>query len=282
VQTLMLVAERGKPEAVALAKKIRDHYPDRTFLAEHHLAEALGWDPAEPEHQLAARADLVIVLGGDGTFIHAARLAAGRPVPILGINLGSLGFMTEISSRETFVALDEVLAGRFTSESRMKLACRLVRADQVIFQDEVLNDVVINKGALARIGDHEMLVGGQYVTTFKADGVIVATPTGSTAYSLSAGGPIVHPTVDAIILTPICPHALTQRPIVVPGSQSVSVVLKGDAEEFYLTLDGQAGLALQSGDRLEVKRSENRVVLVRNPRLDYFGMLRQKLRWGER
>jgi len=278
----MLVAKRGKPEAVALAKKIRDHYPDRTFLAEHHLAEALGWDPAEPEHQLAARADLVIVLGGDGTFIHAARLAAGRPVPILGINLGSLGFMTEISSRETFVALDEVLAGRFTSESRMKLTCSLVRADQVIFQDEVLNDVVINKGALARIGDHEMLVGGQYVTTFKADGVIVATPTGSTAYSLSAGGPIVHPTVDAIILTPICPHALTQRPIVVPGSQSVSVVLKGDAEEFYLTLDGQAGLALQSGDRLEVKRSENRVVLVRNPRLDYFGMLRQKLRWGER
>ena len=278
----MLVAKRGKPEAVALAKKIREHYPDRTFFAEHHLAEALGWDPAEPEHQLAARADLVIVLGGDGTFIHAARLAAGRPVPILGINLGSLGFMTEISSRETFAALDEVLAGRFTSESRMKLACRLVRADQVIFQDEVLNDVVINKGALARIGDHEMLVGGQYVTTFKADGVIVATPTGSTAYSLSAGGPIVHPTVDAIILTPICPHALTQRPIVVPGIQSVSVVLKGDAEEFYLTLDGQAGLALQSGDRLEVKRSQNRVVLVRNPRLDYFGMLRQKLRWGER
>ena len=278
----MLVAKRDKPEAVALAKKIREHYPDRTFLAEHHLAEALGWDSSEPEHQLAARADLVIVLGGDGTFIHAARLAAGRPVPILGINLGSLGFMTEISSRETFVALDEVLAGRFTSESRMKLACRLVRADQVIFQDEVLNDVVINKGALARIGDHEMLVGGQYVTTFKADGVIVATPTGSTAYSLSAGGPIVHPTVDAIILTPICPHALTQRPIVVPGIQSVSVVLKGDAEEFYLTLDGQAGLALQSGDRLEVKRSQNRVVLVRNPRLDYFGMLRQKLRWGER
>jgi len=278
----MLVAKRGKSEAVALAKTIREHYPDRTFLAEHHLAEALGWDSSEPEHQLAARADLVIVLGGDGTFIHAARLVAGRPVPILGINLGSLGFMTEISSRETFVALDEVLAGRFTSESRMKLACRLVRADQVIFQDEVLNDVVINKGALARIGDHEMLVGGQYVTTFKADGVIVATPTGSTAYSLSAGGPIVHPTVDAIILTPICPHALTQRPIVVPGIQSVSVVLKGDAEEFYLTLDGQAGLALQSGDRLEVKRSENRVVLVRNPRLDYFGMLRQKLRWGER
>jgi NAD+ kinase len=278
----MLVAKRAKPEAVALAKKIQEHYPDRTFLAEHHLAEALGWDRSEPEQELAARADLVIVLGGDGTFIHAARLVAGRPVPIIGINLGSLGFLTEIPSRESFAALDEALAGRLMTDSRMKLACKLLRADQVIFQDEVLNDVVISKGALARIGDHEMLVDGQYVTTFKADGVIVATPTGSTAYSLSAGGPIVHPAVDCIILTPICPHALTQRPIVVPGSQEVSVVLKGEAEDFYLTLDGQAGLTLRTGDRLEVRRSPNRVILVRNTRLDYFGMLRQKLRWGER
>ncbi len=278
----MLVAKSGKPEAVALAQKIKEHYPDRTFLAEHHLAEALGLDSSQPEAELAARADLVIVLGGDGTFIHAARLVAGRPVPIVGINLGSLGFMTEISSSETFAALDEVLAGRLRTGSRMKLACRLLRADQVILNDEVLNDVVISKGALARIGDHEMLVDGHYVTTFKADGVIVATPTGSTAYSLSAGGPIVHPAVDAIILTPICPHALTQRPIVIPSNQVVSVVLKGDTQDFYLTLDGQAGLTLQPGDRLEVGRSENRVILVRNPRRDYFGMLRQKLRWGER
>src|SRR5260370_30306905 len=134
----MLVAKRGNPEAAVLAKRIQDHSPDRTFLAEHHLGEALGWDRSEPEHELAARADLVIVLGGDGTFIHAARLVAGRPVPILGINLGSLGFMTEIPSRETFDALDEVLAGRLTTDSRMKLACKLVRADQAIFQDEVL------------------------------------------------------------------------------------------------------------------------------------------------
>jgi NAD+ kinase len=282
VQTLMLVAKRGKPEAAVLARKIQEHYPDRTFLAEHHLAEFLGLDSSEPEQALASRADLVIVLGGDGTFIHAARLVAGRPVPILGINLGSLGFMTEISSRETFAALDEVLAGHLMTEARMKLTCRLLRANEVVLHDDVLNDVVISKGAMARIGDHEMLVDGQYVTTFKADGVIVATPTGSTAYSLSAGGPVVHPAVDAIILTPICPHALTQRPIVVPGGQVVSVVHRGDSQEFYLTLDGQAGLALQSGDRLEVRRSENRVILVRNPRLDYFGMLRQKLRWGER
>ena len=278
----MLVAKRDKPEAVALAKKIKEHYPDRTFLAEHHLAEALGWDRSVAEEEMAGKADLVIVLGGDGTFIHAARLVAGRPVPILGINLGSLGFMTEIPSRDAFTALDEVLAGRLRTDSRMKLACRLLRRDEVVFHEEVLNDVVIGKGALARIGDHEVLVNGNYVTTYKADGVIVASPTGSTAYSLSAGGPIVHPSVDSIILTPICPHALTQRPIVVPGGQVVSVVLKGEAEEFYLTLDGQAGVPLKAGDRLEVKKSENRVILVMNPRLDYFGMLQQKLHWGER
>jgi NAD+ kinase len=278
----MLVGKRGNPEAAVLAKQIQEHYPDRTFVAEHHLAEALGWDRSGPERELAARADLVIVLGGDGTFIHAARLVAGRPVPILGINLGSLGFLTEVPRREAFAALDDVLAGRLTTDSRMKLSCRLLRGDQVIFQDEVLNDVVIGKGALARIGEHEMLVDGLYVTTFKSDGVIVASPTGSTAYSLSAGGPIVHPAMDCIILTPICPHSLNQRPIVVPGSQVVSVVLRGEAEDFYLTLDGQAGVSLQTGDRLEVRRSPNRVILVRNTRLDYFGMLRQKLRWGER
>jgi len=278
----MLVAKRGKPEAVALAHKIREHYPNLDLIAEHHLAEHLGLDSSQPERQLVERAELVIVLGGDGTLIHAARLLAGRPVPLLGVNLGSLGFMTEIPSREVFPVLDEVLAGKFTVESRMKLACRLLRAEEVVIHDEVLNDVVINKGALARIGDHETLVDGHYVTTFKADGVIVATPTGSTAYSMSAGGPIVHPAMDSMILTPICPHALTQRPIVIPGDQVISVTIKGDAAEFYLTFDGQAGLALQQGDRLEVQRSPNRVLLIGNPRLDYFGMLRQKLRWGER
>ena len=278
----MVVAKRDKPEAVALARKIRERYPDRTFFAERHLAEALGWEASTPDEEMAAKADLVIVLGGDGTFIHAARLVAGRAVPILGINLGSLGFMTEIPSRDAIAALDEVLAGRLRTDSRMKLACRLIRRDEIVLHDEVLNDVVISKGALARIGDHEVLVDGHYVTTYKADGVIVATPTGSTAYSLSAGGPIVHPAVDSIILTPISPHALTQRPIVVPGRQVVSVVLKGEAEEFYLTLDGQAGVPLKAADRLEVKKSENRVILVLNPRLDYFGMLHQKLHWGER
>src|ERR1700682_73805 len=238
----MLVAKRGKGEAITLAGKIREHFPDREILADQELAHALGWESTEPEKELALRADLIVVLGGDGTFIHAARLVGGKAIPLLGVNLGSLGFLTETPSREVFTALEEVLAGRFKLQSRMKLCCKLFRADQVVIEDEVLNDVVINKGALARIGDHETLVDGHYVTTYKADGVIVATPTGSTAYSMSAGGPIVHPAVDAIILTPICPHALTQRPIVIPGAQVITVILKGEASDFYLTLDGQAGL----------------------------------------
>jgi NAD+ kinase len=141
---------------------------------------------------------------------------------------------------------------------------------------------VISKGALARIGDHEMLINGLYVTTFKSDGVIVATPTGSTAYAMSAGGPIVHPWLDAIVIAPICPHALTQRPIVVPADQTIQMTLKKDTADFYLTIDGQAGQSLRPDDRLEVERSANRVILIRNPRLDYFAVLRQKLKWGER
>ena len=164
----------------------------------------------------------------------------------------------------------------------MKLACRLHRGGKVIVEDEVLNDVVINRGAMARIADHEVSLDGQYMTTFKSDGVILATPTGSTAYALAAGGPIVHPALECAVVAPICPHALTQRPFVVPGDQVVNVVLRSPAADVYLTLDGQAGHALQQGDRLEVWRSSNRTVLVSNPNMDYFGILRQKLHWGER
>jgi NAD+ kinase len=167
-------------------------------------------------------------------------------------------------------------------DSRMKLTCRLVRDGKVVVEDEVLNDVVINKGALARIADHEVTLDGQYMTTFKSDGVIVATPTGSTAYSLAAGGPIVHPGLECALVTPISPHALTQRPFVVPGDQVVNVVLRSEVADVYLTLDGQVGHAMKRGDRLEVWRSSNRTALVSNPNIDYFGILRQKLHWGER
>jgi NAD+ kinase len=206
----------------------------------------------------------------------------GKPVPILGINLGSLGFMTEVPRSEAFGMLELVLAGKAKTTSRMKLACRVFRNDKLLLEDEVINDVVINKGALARIADFETWMDGDFVATFKADGVIFSTPTGSTAYTLSAGGPIVYPSVDCVIVTPISPHALTQKPIVVPGDQTIRVQLKAHVEDVWVTIDGQTGQPLHLGDRIEVERSPNRVHLVKNPTLDYFGILRQKLHWGER
>lgn len=281
MHTLAIVAKRDKPEAVALAAQIRERYPQLTVLGDRTLAHALGW-PRVEDRELAARSDLVVVLGGDGTLIYAARLLAGRNVPILGVNLGSLGFMTEIPVEELFATLNEVLAGRFQTDSRMKLSCRLLRAGKVLIEDEVLNDVVINKGALARIADHETSIDGVPITTYKADGIILATPTGSTAYSLSAGGPIVHPSVDCTVLSPICSHALTQRSIVVPADRCIRVTLRSETADTYLTLDGQTGHSLQGGDCIEVVRSPNRVNLVRNPKVAFFTILRQKLHWGER
>jgi NAD+ kinase len=282
VNTVAVVAKTGSEQARELTRQIRARYPDVTIVAEQHLAQALGWEPPEDEAAAVYLADLVIVMGGDGTLLHAARLIQGRTVPILGLNLGSLGFMTEITVEDFYSTLDDVLAGHFRTESRLKLTCRLYRDGAVVAEDEVLNDIVINKGALARMADHEMMIDGQYVTTYKADGVIVSTPTGSTAYSLSAGGPIVHPTVDCMIVTPICSHGLTQRPIVVPSERVITLELRRASEDVYLTLDGQLGHPMQLGDKVEVHRSANRVLLVRNPRMGYFSILRQKLRWGER
>ncbi len=281
VKTISLVAKLNQPECTHVARALAKAYPDRTFLAEPHLAAPLGWNPC-PEEELGARADAMVVLGGDGTLIQAARLLKGRAVPMLGVNMGSLGFMTEFPRDQAVEALGELFAGRCAIESRMKLTCKLIREGKLIVEDEVLNDVVIAKSALARVGDHETWLGDEFVALFKSDGVIFATPTGSTAYSLSAGGPIVHPQLDCVVVTPISPHALTQRPIMVPPERKLKVVLKTEVSDIYLTLDGKAGHALRSGDRVEVDRSPNRVHLVRNSRLGYFGVLRQKMRWGER
>lgn len=281
MKTISLVAKRGKPEAVTLARELKAKHPTLEFLAEEPLATALQW-PATSTDDLGKRADLMVVLGGDGTLIAAARMLKGRPVPILGVNLGSLGFMTEVPQEETFTAFADVIAGKARVDSRMKLACRMYRDGKLVVEDEVLNDVVINKSALARICDHETWAAGSFVALFKSDGVIFSTPTGSTAYSLSAGGPIVHPSIDCVVVTPICPHALTQRPIVMPADQVISTVLTSEVSDVYLTIDGQQGHPLRTGDRIEVARSKNRVLLVRNRQIDYFGVLREKLHWGTR
>lgn len=280
MKTIALIARPKKDEAVALARELIAGFPEREFLVEPHLAEALGCPPASAQ-QLAS-AELMVTLGGDGTLIHGARILRGRPVPIVGVNLGSLGFMTEIPVGEAITTLRQVFDGKAKVDSRMKLTCRLFRGDALVLEDEVLNDVVINKAALAKIAAHETWLDGAFVATYLADGVIFSTPTGSTAYSLSAGGPIVHPSVDCVVVTPICPHALTQRPIVVPGDQLMTVRLTSDLQDVFLTVDGQGGHALQKGDRLEVQKSPHRVLLVRNPSLDYFAVLRTKLHWGER
>ena len=230
---------------------------------------------------MAQGTDLVVVLGGDGTLIHAAAVLKGRPVPILGVNMGNLGFMTEVPQAEIYTSLEEVLEGKARVSERMKLRVHLHRGGAVerAVDVEVLNDVVLAKGALSRMVEVEIRCGGTFVSTLRGDGVIVATPTGSTAYALSANGPIMDPSMRGVILAPICPHTLTQRPLVVPDEKDVELWIRNDSE-VYLTLDGQLGLKLQRGDHVQAKQSPNRVLLIRNSRLDFFGILRAKLRWG--
>jgi NAD+ kinase len=235
------------------------------------------------EGRIGREADLVVVLGGDGTLIHAASLIGGRAVPILGINMGSLGFMTEVPQSEMYPVLDHLLAGKATMSRRIKLRVHLHRAgtSTPVVDGEVLNDVVIAKDALAPMCELDTRMSGSYVTTYKADGVIVATPTGSTAYSLAANGPILLPTMRGLVVAPICPHTLTQRPLVLPDDENVEIFLI-NASRAFLSLDGQKGHPLERGDRVQVKQSANAVLIVNNPNIDFFGILRKKLRWGER
>jgi NAD+ kinase len=237
---------------------------------------------SSPLESVADDVDIVLVLGGDGTLLAAARLLEEVDIPILGINLGSMGFLTEVSLDDIYVNLEKVIEEDFFIEERMRLKAGLMRGKDLIAEFMVLNDVVINKGALARIIDMETLVDGESVTTFNADGLIISTPTGSTAYSLAAGGPIVEPNLDIIIISPICPHTLTNRPLVVSGGSEVEVVLVSDSGRVYLTLDGQEGLGLEEGDRIRIKASERRVRLIRTGHKSFFEVLRTKLHWGHR
>ncbi len=237
---------------------------------------------SSPLESVADDVDIILVLGGDGTLLAAARLLEEVDIPILGINLGSMGFLTEVSLDDIYVNLEKVIEEDFFIEERMRLKAGLMRGKDLIAEFMVLNDVVINKGALARIIDMETLVDGESVTTFNADGLIISTPTGSTAYSLAAGGPIVEPNLDIIIISPICPHTLTNRPLVVSGGSEVEVVLVSDSGRVYLTLDGQEGLGLEEGDRIRIKASERRVRLIRTGHKSFFEVLRTKLHWGHR
>lgn len=251
-------------------------------LVEAHLARHLGCSGVIAD-EIPLQADMVVVLGGDGTLISTARILGARDIPILGVNLGSLGFLTEIALDELYPALDKCLHGEYRVSERLMLHASVERDGDEIASHLVLNDVVINKGALARIVDLKTTVNDYDVTTFKADGLIISTPTGSTGYSLSAGGPIITPSMDCIVITPICPHTLTNRPLVIDAAAVVSVTVKSlDDEDIYLTLDGQVGVELKSGDMIRVCRAEHNARLIMSEERDYFAVLRTKLKWGER
>jgi NAD+ kinase len=227
------------------------------------------------------RLDLVVVLGGDGTLLSAVRATAATDAPLLGVNLGSLGFLTDVPLSSLFTMLEEVAQGRAPIEQRSLMQCDLLRGEQILGSYKAFNDVVVNKTALARLNNYDLFVDKSFVSSYRADGMIVATPTGSTAYSLSAGGPVVMPTVNAFVITPVAPHSLTHRPLVVPDSAVVEILLRSDEEVAYLSLDGQPGLDLKDGDRVRCRRSEHKISLFRTE-ADFFHVLRSKLKWGER
>lgn len=254
-----------------------------TPLIEAHLSRHLDRPNTMTDDQIREKAELVVVLGGDGTLLSVARLFCRSSVPIVGVNLGSLGFLTEITVEELYPILEQCLKGSARSSQRMMLEVSVLREGKKIEKGHVLNEIVINKGALARIVDLNTKINHQFLTTFKADGLIVSTPTGSTGYSLSAGGPIIHPMMSCIVITPICPHTLTNRPIVVTDESLICITVTSSFDEkVYLTLDGQVGFELQEGDSVKVRKAMTTTNLVVSRNRDYFEVIRTKLKWGER
>ena len=279
IKTAGVVIKPHAPRIETILAELCAYFEGReiTCLLEEAAAEKLGRPGGIPRPDIPKRTDLVVVLGGDGTLLSIAHIAAGSDTLVMGVNLGRLGFLTEVPHDEMTIALDALISGERTIiSSRMLLESR--------FKESVshcLNDVVINKGAVARMIHLKIWINDREVETLKADGLIVATPTGSTAYSLSAGGPILQPYVPAVLLTPICPHTLTFRPTVISSESRIRIQLLTGGEEVYLTYDGQRGASLVKNDVIEVRRSKCALSLVSSPRRNYFDLLREKLSWGE-
>jgi NAD+ kinase len=286
MQTIAITAKATSPAALDYARRTGDDLAQRGFsvIWDDITAHALGDGRRScPKPELAASADLLITFGGDGTLLSVARHAPEH-VPILGVNMGTLGFLTEVRVEEFPEMLERVLAGEHFVEPRVTFDVAIhgpQRDASKLYR--VLNDVVINKGAVARIIEMKVTVAGNFVSTFRGDGLIVSTPTGSTAYNLSAGGPIIYPTMGAVVITPICPHMLTNRPIVLPDELDVEIAVTTNIEghDIYLTLDGQEGAAITPDDRVCVRKSAHPILLVQSADKNYFDVLRNKLKWGE-
>ncbi len=285
-----IIAKKNKPETVTIAGNLLEWLrPKRIEVyVEEEMGKLLsltpsgpGWKPIK-KGEMPTDIEMIIVLGGDGTLLSVARQVWNKNIPILGVNLGALGFLTEITLDELYPVLEKVLRNDFQINEREVLNVGVIRKGKRIAEFIVLNDAVINKGALARIIDLETTINGEYLSTFRSDGLIISTPTGSTAYNLSAGGPIVYPSLHTIIITPICPHTLTIRPIIIPDDVKIRALLNSRNEEVILTLDGQQGFALEFEDIVEVGKADGRILLIKSPYRHYFELLREKLKWGER
>ncbi|MBF0182465.1 MAG: NAD(+)/NADH kinase [Magnetococcales bacterium] len=287
MQNIGIITKLSDPRALEATRLLAEWFAQqgRGVTVVSEIAELAGI-PTRcaarlPQELVPHGQDLVVVVGGDGTFIAAARAMEEVDVPLLGINMGRLGFLTDTSRDEMFAALARALRGEYRVESRMRLSVQVEREGKVPLVCRVLNDVVVHKGELARMMEFEVAMDDQFVFSGRADGLIVSTPTGSTAYALSAGGPIIHPALNAILLVPICPHTLTNRPIVVPGNGKVKITLAKHGPERLLTLDGQAGFPLADGDRIVVWRSRHPLRVLHAPDRNHYAVLREKLRWGE-
>jgi NAD+ kinase len=283
-QTIGIISRPRRSNLSVVAPPLLKWLEERGVQAlydEETAGSLTGSTKGKTRQQVADASQLLLVLGGDGTLLAAARLAAPRGIPILPINMGSLGFLTSFTLDELYPALEDTLGGRFSVSERVMLYVELERGGKVIETQRVLNEAVVNKGALARMIELELSIDGDFVCRYRADGLIVASPTGSTAYSLSAGGPIVHPGVESFIITPICAHMLSDRPLVVRDSSSIQMKLSGNTESVFLTLDGQRGIPLQATDIVRISRSKELLMLIQPPRKSYFEILRSKLKWGE-
>ena len=285
-----IIIKPNKPEVISFTRGLAEWFSPKKVdvYVEEAMRDLFNPPLSAPFLHFISREDfpshveMVIVLGGDGTLLSVARMVWSHGIPILGVNFGSLGFLTEISLEEIYPVLERVLRGDYGTNPRDVLRVSVVRKGKQLAEFTVLNDAVINKGALARIIELEITIDEEYLTTFQSDGLIISTPTGSTAYNLSAGGPIVYPSLHNLIITPICPHTLTNRPIVIPNHVRVRAILKSRQEEVTLTLDGQQGFPLECEDVVEVQKAEGQILLIQSPYRHYFRLLREKLKWGER
>ena len=284
IKAVGIISKPDVAAAAGLVPKLIAWLAERglTVRYDEETAAYAGTRDGLPRNEVAADADLVIVLGGDGTLLSAARAIDGRDVPLFPVNLGGLGFLTAITMDEIYPELERAFRGEHRIGKRKLLHCELIRSEGVVGEYEALNDVVVTKSAIARIVDLDVHVDHMFVGRYKADGLIVATPTGSTAYSLSAGGPIIFPSVAAICMTPICPHMLTNRPVIVPDTSVIRIICQAEDDSAFLTIDGQIGEPLKNADQIVCRSSQHTLMLIRPPRMLFFDVLRQKLKWGER